>query len=154
MNIFILDEDVEKCARYHCNKHLVKMLVEYAQILSTTNRICGLDEGYRAVFVNHPCTVWARQCFDNWYVVKLLANELNKELIYRGFRHHSSIDVINSLSNPPLPILGKITKPYQAMPSKYKQDDYVQAYRDYYIGEKQHIADWGKRGMPYWFVRK
>lgn len=38
MNIFWLDEDLEKAAEYHCDKHLGKMLVEAVQILCTALR--------------------------------------------------------------------------------------------------------------------
>lgn len=36
MNIFILDEDIDTCARYHVDKHVVKMILEGAQLLCTT----------------------------------------------------------------------------------------------------------------------
>ena len=37
MNIFVLDEDPIKAAEYHCNKHVVKMILESAQMLSTVH---------------------------------------------------------------------------------------------------------------------
>ena len=37
MNIFVLDEDPIKAAAYHCNKHVVKMIIECAQMLSTVH---------------------------------------------------------------------------------------------------------------------
>ena len=39
MNIFILDKDIEKCAQYHCDKHLIKMILESAQLLCTAHWI-------------------------------------------------------------------------------------------------------------------
>ena len=39
MNIFYLDNDPKVAAEMHCDKHVVKMLVEYAQILSTAHRM-------------------------------------------------------------------------------------------------------------------
>jgi hypothetical protein len=35
MNIFVLDLDPRRCARYHCDFHVGKMITETAQILST-----------------------------------------------------------------------------------------------------------------------
>ena len=40
MNIFYLDHDVNKCAEMHNDKHVVKMILEYAQLLSTAHRVC------------------------------------------------------------------------------------------------------------------
>lgn len=39
MNIFFLDLDPKTCAQYHCDKHVVKMIVEYGQLLSTAHRV-------------------------------------------------------------------------------------------------------------------
>lgn len=36
MNLFYLDEDLDKAAQYHVDKHIVKMPLEAAQILCTT----------------------------------------------------------------------------------------------------------------------
>jgi hypothetical protein len=36
MNLFYLDEDLDKCAEYHVDKHVVKMILEAAQLLCTT----------------------------------------------------------------------------------------------------------------------
>ena len=45
MNIFHLDKNPIKCALYHCDKHVVKMILETAQMLSTAyQRHCGIDE--------------------------------------------------------------------------------------------------------------
>jgi len=35
MNLFYLDEDLEKCAQYHVDKHVSKMILEAAQIICT-----------------------------------------------------------------------------------------------------------------------
>jgi hypothetical protein len=59
MNIFLLDSNIKKCAQYHCDKHVVKMILESAQILSTVLRLNGVDQGYKTTHANHPCTLWA-----------------------------------------------------------------------------------------------
>ena len=39
MNIFVLAQDPAAAARYHCDKHIVKMVVEMGQMLSTSHRL-------------------------------------------------------------------------------------------------------------------
>ena len=61
MNIFFLHEDTEKCARLHNDKHVVKMILETAQLLCTTAHELGFEDvPYKAVHRNHPCSIWAR----------------------------------------------------------------------------------------------
>jgi hypothetical protein len=47
MNIFYLDKDPETCAQYHCDKHVVKMILETAQLLCATQWLCGTEAPYR-----------------------------------------------------------------------------------------------------------
>jgi hypothetical protein len=57
MNIFYLDQELDKIAEYHADRHVIKMPVESAQMCSTVARErCGIDVGYKSVFINHPCT--------------------------------------------------------------------------------------------------
>ena len=79
MNIFYLDEDTEICAQYHCDKHVVKMILEYAQILCTVLHELGQEAPYRPTHRNHPCTVWARESLDNWIWLRALCQALNQE---------------------------------------------------------------------------
>ena len=44
MNIFYLSTNTDECARYHCDKHVVKMILETAQMLSTAHRVLDGDE--------------------------------------------------------------------------------------------------------------
>jgi hypothetical protein len=39
MNIFYLHENTTECAKQHLDKHVVKMILEYAQLLSTAQRL-------------------------------------------------------------------------------------------------------------------
>ena len=39
MNIFVLDQDTTQAAQLQCDKHVVKMIVESAQMLSTAHRV-------------------------------------------------------------------------------------------------------------------
>jgi hypothetical protein len=153
MNIFVLDDDHQKCAQYHCDKHVVKMILEYAQILSTNVRIANDCElGYKITHRNHPCTIWARKSLSNWLWLKKLSYHLNEEYKYRygHIRNHKSYDVIETLPTPNIPDVG-LTPFAQAMPDYCKADDAVDAYRRYYILEKKDIVNWKKRNLPNWY---
>lgn len=153
MNIFYLDDDIRHCAQFHCDKHVIKMTLESAQILCSVLCINHIKAPYKATHLKHPCVIWANQSLSNWLWLKALAGALNDEYKYR-FNHtknHKSFDVILSLEIPLIPDLGLTERP-QALPDEFKQNDPIQAYRDYYQSRKQHLAQWTKRGKPYWFV--
>ncbi len=151
MNIFILDNDIEKCARFHCDKHVVKMILESAQMLSTGVRLSGLDEGYKMTHSNHPCCLWVSESLSNWNWLRELAKALNEEYRYRFEKsiNHKSYDVIASLSLPNIRDLG-LTPFVQVMPEAYRHKNPVHAYRNYYKGEKSNIFKWTKRADPPW----
>lgn len=154
MNIFVLDENTDICAEYHNDKHVVKMILESAQMLSTAVRSTGVDAGYKSTHLNHPCNIWVRESIWNWWWLFDLAYSLHNEWQYR-FDHpehkkHKSFEVILSLPEPKLPDLG-LTPFAQAMPDEYKSDDAVEAYRNYYMNEKDHLAGWKKRNKPEWY---
>lgn len=151
MNIFVLDYDLKNCVEYYCNSHVVKMVLEYTQILSSVNRINGLDEGYKITHLNHPCVKWASECLDNWIYVRDLCEALNNEFKFRYGKSHKSWSVAKSLSLPPLPKFGFITEQPQAMPNDVKGKDVVVAYRNYYIKYKKHLGVWFPRDIPWWF---
>lgn len=152
MNIFILDENIDKCARYHNDKHVVKMILESAQMLCTAIHESGGDAPYRSTHKNHPCTVWARESLSNWHWLRDLALALNEEYKYRYDKSvdHKSATVIKSLAEPDIPDIG-LTPFAQAMPDEYKTDNAVDAYRSYYKGEKAEIANWKGRSKPKWY---
>lgn len=153
MNIFYLADNPEENAAYHVDKHVVKMITEYAQLLSTAVRISGLDAGYKITHKNHPSAIWVRESIQNWFWLAQLAYYLNKEYRYRYDKtvNHKSFDIIESLPTPVLPNIG-LTKFRLAMPDDVKQEDPIESYRNYYINYKQHIASWKKREIPSWFM--
>ena len=71
MNIFYLHKDPRICAQMYCDKHVVKMIIESAQMLCTTHHILGAAAPYKKIHVNHPCTVWTRESIDNYNWLKL-----------------------------------------------------------------------------------
>jgi len=152
MNIFYLDYNIEECAKAHVDKHVVKMITEHAQLLSTAVRLSGIDAGYKVTHQNHPCAIWARESLDNWRWLKDLTEALNNEYMYRyeRFNNHKAFDTVLSLPEPNIPSTG-ITPFRLAMPDDVRTDDPVQAYRNYYNKYKTHIAVWTNREVPYWF---
>ena len=154
MNIFVLDKNIKKCAKYHCDKHVVKMVLESAQILCTAANLSGLKTPYRSTHVKHPCVKWAMASMQNWRWLRQLATALNEEFKYR-FDHkenHEAYKIITSLKEPLLPNIG-LTEHPQAMPDIYKvPGDVVQAYRNYYVGMKRPFATWKKRRAPKWYL--
>lgn len=155
MNIFILDYDMETNVKYYTNKHIVKMITETAQLLSFVNRLNGLNEGYKLskTHKNHPCTKWTGESLSNYRYLKELLNHLHNEYLHRypkpkGIKH-KAYEIALTLTEPSLKDKG-LTPFVQCMPDRYKNECAVKAYRNYYLGEKQHIFQWKNRQRPYW----
>lgn len=177
MNIFYLDNDTEKCAEYHVDKHVVKMILEYCQLLSTAHRLSdGLVEPgmsksgrnikryrlmdnrdnvlYQATHVNHPSAVWARASKENYLWLADLLVKLSKEYTRRYGRMHKceSDGLIKALQTPPNNIRSRgFTQPTPAMPDEYKSDDSIMSYRTYYVKDKNGMASWKTRDVPTWY---
>ena len=154
MNIFFLDVDARRCARMHVDKHVIKMILETAQMLCTVWHATTTHEytpPYKRTHVNHPCSVWARASIDNYRWLCDLGMALCKEYTHRYGKTHKTQAVIQDLCtrSPSIPEIG-FTSPAQAMPEEYKADSVVHAYRNYYLGEKSHMFKWTKRDAPLW----
>ena len=170
MNIFYLHNDPVKCAEMHNDKHTIKMILEYCQLLSTAHRILDGTETqaksktgrnvkrwvlnnemeniyYSATHISHPSAVWARQSAANydWLVHLLMA--LCKEYTYRYGKVHKceQIDLVQALRIHPknIPSDRVFTEPTPAMPEDVKvSGDSIASYRNYYINNKTHLASW------------
>jgi hypothetical protein len=155
LNIFFLDEDLILCAQYHCDAHVVKMILESTQMLCTVLSLSGINTPYRPTHPKHPCVVWSTASLDNWCWLRDLVVELNQEYQFR-FEHthvHRSADVALKLPTPPIPSRG-ITERPQTMPEHYKiPGNPVAAYRKFYLGEKKHLFKYTKRAVPPWITR-
>ena len=155
MNIFLLDTDTRKCAQYHCDKHVVKMILETAQLLCGVHHMTDqvIDQvPYKLSHKNHPCAIWSRESLSNYLYLCDLGLELCKEYTYRYGKRHKSQDVIEwCVTNKPNICDKEFTEPARAMPNEYKVDSVVESYRNYYIGEKSKIAVWKNREIPEWF---
>ena len=152
MNIFVLDNDIEVCAQYHVDKHVVKMILESAQLLSSAVRLSGIDAGYRLTHQNHPCSIWVRESLSNWIWLRDLSAALNDEYRFRYCKdiNHKSYDVVRNLPQPNIDDIG-LTPSRLAMPEEYQTDDAVESYRTYYKHDKRDIAAWKNRTIPYWW---
>jgi len=152
MNIFVLDESPSTSAQMQCDKHVVKMILETAQMLCTVAHSQGFDAPYRATHKNHPCTVWTGQSKQNWNWLIEHGLALCEEYTGRYGKIHKSqqhIEWCRSLDID-LPQVGLLSFA-QAMPSQYKNKCAVTAYRAYYRGEKATFATW-KRNKPNWWT--
>lgn len=150
LNIFILDKDHDRNARMHCDQHVIKMILESAQILCTVLHNREVNAPYRATHSNHPCVLWAGQSYDNYQWLIALARALHKEYQFRfgSHRSHASMRVIDFADDYSFESHG-LTPFVQCMPAPYRfQGNPVRAYRTYYRKEKLSFARWTKRGIP------
>ena len=163
MNIFFLDETPELSAKMLCDKHVPKMLLESAQMLSTAVRKYEKETDttplaepiYKSAYPNHPMTIWVSETLGNFTWALYNAFCINNEYEYRFKKNHKSYKVIKNIIDFELMAHipdGDFTDPPQCMPDEYKDNDYVTAYRNYYKGEKKYFAKWEKgRQQPEWW---
>lgn len=154
MNIFVLDTDPVIAAKMQCNKHVVKMILESAQLLSTCHHWheSASDDMYRSTHQNHPCSVWVRQSANNYYWLYQHFLALMDEYTERYGKVHACdrLRSVLAIAPPTMPFLG-LTEFPQCMPEEYKQESTVEAYRAYYAGDKAYMAVWPENKMPEWF---
>jgi len=155
VNIFFLDNDVRKCAQYHCDKHVVKMILETAQLLCGAHHTTSeFTDGvpYKLSHKNHPCSIWVRESLSNYLLLCELGLELCEEYTYRYGKRHKSQEVIEWCVTNKINIRDKgLTPPPKAMPDEYKVKSVVESYRNYYRGSKSNFATWRLREKPEWF---
>lgn len=153
MNIFFLDFDVKKCAEYHCDKHVVKMILETAQLLCSAHHVTGGTAPYKLSHKNHPCSIWVRASLSNYLYLCELGLALGEEYTYRYGKKHKSVEVIEwCLQNRPNIHDVDFTCPPLAMGDEYKiGDDVIESYRNYYRGAKSGIVSWKHREIPEWY---
>ena len=172
MNIFYLDKDPIKAAQMSCDKHVVKMILESAQLLSTCHRVQDGTEYYdktangrkikrwkhpstnmeavlyKAGWIKHPSTVWLFESAYNylWLYQHFMALNDEYKKRYNHTKDHVAVQKLgNLLKHPPKNAkINKIaTQPTPAMPDECKvPGDSVQSYRRYYIMKKRRFATW------------
>lgn len=179
MNIFYLHNDTQTCAQEHVDKHVVKMILEYAQLLSTAHRMLDgteyidassgrkirrwkLTDDYietklfKASHINHPSAIWCRQNVNNYMWLSELLEETCKEYTHRYGKVHSveKSGLMQILKNnfPKNLSEGQFSEPPPAMPDECKvPGNAIQSYRNYYIMKKNHFAKWKNRPVPDWY---
>jgi len=180
MNIFYVHSDPVICAQQHVDKHVVKMILQYAQLLSTAHRLLDgtmsvgtsasgrkktsyilsddrNDVLYSATHGNHPSAKWTRHTRANYEWLFKLWIELMREYHYRYGKIHASMRLAKHLKNPPtnIPTSEGFSAPWRAMPDEYKFDrnepEYtVKSYRAYILGAKSQMLKWKNRQTPDW----
>lgn len=156
MNIFVLDTDPKKCAVYHNDKHVVKMILETAQLLCGSHHVTEsqYEIPYKLSHKNHPCSIWVRECIENYIWLCDLGLELCEEYTYRYGKRHKSQDIIEwcLINTPNIPTNGDITSFALAMPDECKVGTAIDSYRAYYMVEKRNLASWKNRQTPEWYL--
>ena len=183
MNIFYLDECPVKSAEMMCNRHMSKMVVESAQMLSTAHRMLDgimekrpsisgkrmvpyykLDDWreevmYNAVHFNHPCNVWIRDTSENYFWLYDHFIALGDEFTRRYGKKHMTIEKLgNVLRELPKNLKGaSITEPALAMtarPECIVEGNPVKSYQNFYITKQERFKmEWPEGKQPEWFVR-
>ena len=158
VNIFVLDTDIERCARYHCDQHVVKMILESVQLMFTSLNKKGFETPYKSTHSQHPCVLWVEQSWQNFCWLGDLTRALNAEYRYRFDKtaNHKSLAVLTAISAHCFEDHG-LTEFAQAMPDadpRHIQGGWrsVTAYRSFYLGEKMHFARWTARPTPDWIL--
>ena len=175
MNIFYLHNDPSTCAKLHVDKHCVKMILEYAQLLSTAHRVLDgtqsvrqsktgrsqkfwkLEDSrdtilYSATHINHPSAIWVRHSVENYVWLYRMFIALMDEYTYRYGKIHACSKLIEPLSYRPKNLQrGIFTEPTPAMPDQYKvAGDSITSYKNYYLGDKTRMFSWKNRETPSW----
>lgn len=155
MNIFVLDTDPFKAAKMHCDKHVVKLILEASELLAIgLARNFAPQDRYAHYawkhYWNHPCSKWAGASYANWMWLRSYAIGLCDEYTYRYGKVHKYDSVLKA---PPAEFNWPSWNPTsftQCMLPQYKGEDAITAYRQYYIGAKSHLLSYTKREIPYW----
>ena len=176
LNIFYISDDPTQAAQWMVDKHVVKMILESAQLLSTAHRLLDgrvtagksklgrnvkryiLDDGrepvlYSATHVNHPSAVWARTSVENYLWLADHFSALMDEYNYRYNKEHKCRGELSyMLMSPPHNLREyDMTEMPCAMPDEYKvPGDSVESYRNYYRVGKSHMHSWKNRQTPEW----
>jgi hypothetical protein len=150
MNIFYLDKSPIVSAKAMTNKHVVKMILETAQLMSTAhhvldgdNLIVNRNRIYKKTHVNHPSAIWVRESIGNYLWTRDHLYALLQEYAIRfnkSVNDHKTYDVFTNLFYPPLHINSNFdTTPMRIAITDTKHhvpNNPIASYRNYYIAEK------------------
>jgi len=179
MNIFVLSRNPIEAARMHCDKHVVKMIVESSQMLSTAHRVldgvCHIERSksnrnvkryrlddyrehilYKATHVNHPSNIWTRESSANYVWHYHLFVELCEQFTLRYGKIHKTDRLLRrTLERLPDNIdwRGGLT-PFRLAINVPEciQTDPVRSYRMFYKTKQSRFnMKWTKIKQPEWF---
>lgn len=153
-----------------CDKHIVKMPLETAQLLSSVFLVAlkapnafvsiankNIEVPYRLTHENHPCSIWARQSKGNFDWLVKHGKGLCEEYTLRYERKHKSEEVIDWYDSNKVLLSFRLTDMQdfvQAIPDQYKRSSPIEGYREYYLKEKMRFAKWQKaRKPPNWVTK-
>lgn len=159
MNVFFLSTSPKLAARFHNDCHVVKMLTESVQILSTALWHHKKNLWYyKPTHPGHPAVKWAAMSSANYHWLLELGIYLNEEFELRFQSSHAAFDGIKYLRRRFSHIPdGDFTRPPLCMPDECKSSSPVKSYREYYRTHKVYdragklMAVWSERGQPYWW---
>ena len=146
MNIFVLSTCPIEAANLQCDKHVVKMILESAQIMSAVAIKNGLSSKYKLTHANHPCTIWAGKFRGNYEWLSIHALALCEEYTRRYGRIHKSQEVIEELLKVSKILPEGSSEFVQCLPDELKDKDPIKAYRTYY--RTKRFAVWSKTPTP------
>jgi len=162
MNLFCLDQCPIKAAQLYCDSHCSKIILELAQILSTTFNLQEIEAPYKTSHVNHPTSKWVRESRANldWTIQHGIA--LWEEKMFRTGKGHKSIEVIqwakanaHRLSFPTQGLTSFAIAISDTMECRkdptFDIDNPVHCYKLYYKYDKRHLGKWTNRDIPEWY---
>jgi len=151
MNVFYTNRCPIEAALDHNKVHQVKMIVEYAQLLSTAHfELDGNVVGYKPTHKNHPSAIWVRESIHHYNWVLHCAKHLCKLYTESTGKRHASESVLELLSVPPSAIpQGEFKEPPVAAPDAFKAIATWQcvevAYQKYLVSKYE---EWKQRDKP------
>ncbi len=176
MNMFYLDKNPQKCAEYHYDIHVNKMILESAQLLSTAHRVLDgkrtpyrdkvgnlrytyilenelEDILYKPTHINHPVAIWVRKGCGNYKYLYDLYISLCNEYEYRFRKIHKSSQLAKYLEKYPNKIEYRpFSEPSIATNDNCRLQDAIESYRKYYVKDKIRLKKYTNRETPYWLI--
>lgn len=159
MNIFYTSNDPITCANEHCSVHTRKMIVEYAQLLSTAHHVLDGDKAikgiYKCTHKNHPSAVWVRESTEHYnYVYFVMERLIENYAAYTG-KTHATSKLLRTLWDAPLELTYTgFREPPKCMPDEFKEEDTCISYKKYL---KHKYQEWQSREKPIkvrWYFSK
>jgi hypothetical protein len=163
MNIFYLSNNTKECAEWHMDKHVVKMILEYSQILSTSHRIVdNINENhhlnhvlYKKTHIKHPSVLWAINCKENYmWLYNLLVDLIDVFKKRYNRTNHKCETLLEYLKNEPINI--NKNKKFFPPPLTIKEESkisfcHIECYRYCYKTEKKHLGWKNPENIPWWY---